>query len=101
MKLGSESVMTNGTKEDGLREQAVRTLNGITSKNHRLKLTTRQPLRGISAFERLRAEWICANPSHTEAELMGACVVFARACGLILLNQLRRGQHHGEAEKTP
>jgi len=89
--------MTRGTKENGLREQAVKSLSCIANTNHRLKLATRQPLRGISAFERLKAEWICANPSHTESELLAACITFAHACGLILMEKVLEAHRHSIA----
>lgn len=54
----------------------------------------RQP-RGLNAYEQLRVQWIELNPIHTEAELAAACVLMARNCGLILLNQLRGAQKHG------
>lgn len=56
------------------------------------KDNARQPLRGISAYELLRGEFIATNPVHTEAELLAACVVFARASGLILREKIL--QHH-------
>lgn len=85
------------SKENGLREQAVKSLVGIARANINQNHSYRQPLRGISAFERLKAEWICANPSHTESELIAACITFARACGLILREKLLEA-HRREIE---
>lgn len=51
----------------------------------------RQP-RGIAGFERLRAEWLALNPIHSEAELLAACIAFARACGLILREKVLQRQ---------
>lgn len=42
------------------------------------------PLRGIAGYEKLRSEWINANPEHSELDLLTACAGFARACGLAL-----------------
>jgi len=50
--------------------------------------------KGLSAYEDLRRQWVELNPIYTEAELAAACVVMARSCGLILLNQLK-GVRHG------
>lgn len=64
---------------------------------HSHSIPRRSPaqLRGITGFERLRAEWINANPEHTEAELLAACITFARACGLILRERLLQEQLRG------
>lgn len=40
--------------------------------------------RGVIAYEKLRSEWISANPEHSELELLQACISFARACNLAL-----------------
>jgi hypothetical protein len=82
------------TKKAGPLERADRSLNYIANINQ--NLIDRQPLRGINAYERLRGEWIAANPVHTEAELLSACVMFARACGLIIREKLLE-QHLAEA----
>ena len=54
----------------------------------RFALSRPAALRGIAGFEKLRAEWISANPEHSEFELLTACVGFARGCGLILREKL-------------
>lgn len=51
--------------------------------------------KGLSTYEELRRQWIELNPIHSEAELAAACVVMARSCGLILLNQLKGVQRYG------
>ena len=51
-------------------------------------LHPRQPIKGIAAYERLRAEWVNANPEHSELELLTACVSFAKVCGLVLREKL-------------
>jgi hypothetical protein len=43
-----------------------------------------QTLKGIHAYERLRREWIAANPDHSEQELLSACITYAKICGLVL-----------------
>lgn len=78
------------TKEKALREQGE--CSSVLHNHPKAIRPVRQPVRGISAFERLRAEWVCSNPSHTEAELLAACVVFARACGLILREKVLQQQ---------
>ncbi len=55
--------------------------------NYNSHFSTKQ-LRGINGYEKLRAEWIAANPEHGELELLTACIGFARACGLVLREKL-------------
>ena len=64
--------------------------------NYIYKKTLMQPVRGISAFERLRDEWIALHPIHSEAELLAVCITFAARCGLILHQKVLE-QQLGEA----
>jgi hypothetical protein len=85
-------------KEKAARECGLKALSDYACKNI-CAPGYRQP-RGLNAYEQLRLQWIELNPIHTEAELAAACVLMARNCGLILLNQLKGAHLHGEAEKT-
>jgi hypothetical protein len=82
-------------KEKAARECGLKTLSDFACKNICVS-GYRQP-RGLNAYEQLRLQWIELNPIHTEAELAAACVLMARNCGLILLNQLKEVRYGSEA----
>lgn len=70
------------TNRNALREQGARE-DSLHAHSKPLAIQS-QPLRGITAYEQMRREWIAANPLHNEAELITACIMLARRCGLIL-----------------
>lgn len=53
-------------------------------------------LRGISAYEKLRAEYIAANEDLNEADLLDACIQFAKMTGLTLRQQLLETRQRGQ-----
>lgn len=52
-------------------------------------------LRGISAYEKLRSEYIAANQDLNESELLDACIQFAKLTGLTLRQQLLETRKYG------
>lgn len=75
----------NPQKENALFEQGA--LYCTFKSNHKPPSQKIQPLRGIVGYEKLRAEWISANPDHGELDLLIACTRFARDCGLVVREQ--------------
>lgn len=81
-------------KETGAATKEKTTPHFIPRINHK-------QLKGIDGFEKLRTEWIAANPEHSELELLTACIGFAKLCGLALREELLKGYirelggHHG------
>ena len=57
------------------------------------------PLRGILAFEKLRAEFIAANEDLDETALLDACIKFAKMTGLTLRQQILEIRKHDQAKK--
>lgn len=49
-------------------------------------------MKGLSAYESLRKDYLAQNPSVSEQELFSACIKFANVTGLILRQRILESQ---------
>lgn len=82
------------TKEKAARECGLEEAIS-TRKNNPTGLIGYRQRKGLTAYEELRLQWLELHPMHSDSELAAACVVMARHCGLILLNQLKGVHRYG------